>query len=333
MRPQHRTWRVRGVPADIDETKLADILLHHPDLRCPNDSAANNLMGASDNGVEVHTLASDLSSDQVATIRFQNLPTQLENLERKCQLPLDVQASSRDIHISSNRKRDPFPTFKLTIDEHFDGITILASPSHLQHDIDVLAISGLGSHPFGSFTHKQDGHMWLSDSLPRDMPCARVLLYGYQSELHHSNSFAHLGDYAGSLRSALRQLLQSQGRKPLILLGHSLGGLLIKEALIQIAESESGLELIRHIAGVAFFGVPNDGLDIESLVPMVNGQPNRFFLESLGVNSQVLDTQRRNFSGLLDRIDLELFCFYETEYSPTAVKVDVSETVGVLLLM
>ena len=313
-------WRVRGVPTDFGKTTLADVLQRHPDLQCLNNMAANNPGESNDNGIVVNTLASDLYFDQVATVRFANLPTKLDSLERNNQLVVDIQVSPGSIQAGNKRKRDA----KLTIDERFDGLTVLSSPPNQEHKIDVLAISGLGSHPFGSFVHKREGHMWLADSLPRDMPGARVMIYGYQSGLQHSNSFAHLGDYARSLQVAISGLLQSENAKPLVLLGHSLGGLLVKEALVQIAESETGSELINLIFGLLFFGVPNDGLDIESLVPMVNDQPNRFLLESLGsMNSQILSIQRRNFSNILDRTNLEIFCFYETELSPTATKVVV----------
>jgi hypothetical protein len=320
MRPHHRTWRVRGVPPDFDKTKLAEVLQHHPDLRCLNNTAANNPDGSNDNNVVVNTLASDLYFDQIATVCFCNLPTQLDKLERNHQLAVDLRVSPGSIQAGNKRKRDA----QLTIDEHFDGVTVLSSPPSQEHEIDVLAISGLGSHPFGSFVYKREGHMWLGDSLPRDIPRARVMIYGYQSGLQHSTSFAHLGDYASSLQAAISRLLQSEKTKPLVLLGHSLGGLLIKEAMVQIAESESGPDLINLIFGLLFFGVPNDGLDIESFVPMVKDQPNRFLLESLSVkNSQVLNILRRNFSKILERTDLEIFCFYETELSPIATKVVV----------
>jgi protein SERAC1 len=88
-------------------------------------------------------------------------------------------------------------------------------------------------------------------------------------------------------------------------------------------------DLINLISGLLFFGVPNDGLDIESLVPMVKDQPNRFLLESLdSKNSQMLSIQKRNFAEILDRTDLEMFCFYETELSPIAIKVVVIWMMG-----
>ncbi|KAG6358458.1 hypothetical protein INS49_014342 [Diaporthe citri] len=75
------------------------------------------------------------------------------------------------------------------------------------------------------------------------------------------------------------------------------------------------------ITGILLFVTPNDGLDIEFLVPIVNDQPNRFILESLNCkNSQVLRRQRQEFSKVLERTKLQLFCLYETELSPTATQ-------------
>ena len=238
------------------------------------------------------------------------------------QLTIDIPVTPENPPDGLKRKRDSLQIIKLTIDEHFNGITVLFSPPTEEHQIDVLAISGLGSHPFGSFVHKRDGHMWLSDSLPRDIPAARVMIYGYESGLQRSTNFAHLDDLAGSLQIAVSRLLRSEKKTRLVLIGHSLGGLLIKEALIRIAESDSESDLISFIFGVLFFGVPNDGMNTESLVPMVNDQPNRFLLESLNaLNSQVLRFQSRNFSRILSQTNLEMFCFYETELSPTAARV------------
>ena len=48
---------------------------------------------------------------------------------------------------------------------------------------------------------------------------------------------------------------------------------------MQLAESISELDQIKRIFGALFFGVPHNGMDIGSLIPMVNDQPNRFLLE------------------------------------------------------
>lgn len=158
--------------------------------------------------------------------------------------------------------------------------------------------------------------MWLADSLPQDIHTARIMIYGYESGLQSSNSFVQLDDLAKPLHMDLSRLLRSETSKPLLLIGHSLGGLLVKEALIQ-----GGEDFIDMVVGTLLFGAPNDGMDIETLVPMVDNQPNRFLLESLNPNSQILRHQKKEFSRWLNRTKCQLFCFYETEYSPTAAKV------------
>jgi hypothetical protein len=87
--------------------------------------------------------------------------------------------------------------------------------------------------------------------------------------------------------------------------------------------SDDDQRLIQAVFGVVFFGVPHDGMKIESLIPMVGDGPNRFLIESLShVNSQILTVQRRDFENALgEKGYSEVFCFYETLKSPTAKQV------------
>lgn len=303
------------MPADLSRQDLIDTLRRHPHLQPPGGNAVEHadesIVG---NGACVHTLASDLRRDlQVATIRFEHLPATLRTLGR-------CQAFTIDAHRAQGR--NTLPPLRLTIDQHFHGLTVLHSPLPSNHDVDVLAVPGLGGHSFGSFVHKDDGHMWLSDSLPKDIPTARVMIYGYDSGLQDSTCFAGLDDLAGSLYRETARLSRTSGPKPLILIGHSLGGLLIKEVLILWTEDAQESDEFKQVVGLLFFGVPNDGMDIGSLIPIVNDQPNRFLLESLNaINSQILRLQKRSFARLMDEMALELFCFYETRLSPTAKQV------------
>ena len=73
--------------------------------------------------------------------------------------------------------------------------------------------------------------------------------------------------------------------------------------------------------GALFFGVPNQGMDISSLVPMVGDQPNRYLLESLGKESGFLRDQRTKFPKVFGFKDSEIISLFETQMSPTAVKV------------
>jgi len=75
------------------------------------------------------------------------------------------------------------------------------------------------------------------------------------------------------------------------------------------------------IYGALFFGVPNQGMDIKSLIPMANDQPNQALLHSLGTESQVLRELGRQFPKAFNFGDSEIVCFYETRASPTAIEV------------
>jgi hypothetical protein len=73
--------------------------------------------------------------------------------------------------------------------------------------------------------------------------------------------------------------------------------------------------------GALFFGVPSQGMDISSLMPMVGNQPNRYFLKSLNKESEVLQEQRDKFPKAFYFRDSEIFSFFETQESPTAKRV------------
>ena len=321
MLPGHRTWRVQGLPLSFKKDTLVDALCCQLGLGCGDDGNYNVDI------VTIRTLAPDLQGTQVATVHFRSLPARLEDLKSGGRLPLDLQLPSGNPVTGDKRKRNSLQTTTVTIDEKFDGITVLHSPSE-PHDFDILAVSGLGSHAFGSFVHKETGHMWLGDSLPRDYPTSRVMTYGYKSTLPGSTSFATLEDFASSLHLALSPILHSGTRRRILLIGHSLGGLVIKQTLIRISQSDTERDLLGLFVGCLFFGVPNDGMNVSSFQSIVGDQPNRPLVDSLHPeNFSSLREQRVAFSELLhqrrseEHSQFDLFCFYETKRSPTAARV------------
>ncbi|KXJ87252.1 P-loop containing nucleoside triphosphate hydrolase protein, partial [Microdochium bolleyi] len=214
----------------------------------------------------------------------------------------------------------------ILLDEHFLGFTTLFAPPDEDYQLDIIALSGLGGHAFGSFKERGGEHMWLRDSLPRHLvgrdtgrPMARVLIYGYGSPVAGSTSMQNVDDIAGRLRHGLADLVvlgDDRRPRPMLLISHSLGGLIAKQA----ASSERVSKAIR---AVVFFGVPHTGMDVTSLMPMVGeAGPNTELVVSIGqTNSQFLARQAREFPDALEALGRpEVFCFYETEKSPTAVQ-------------
>lgn len=153
------------------------------------------------------------------------------------------------------------------------------------------------------------------------------MIYGYGTQLHGSTSFQDLESLASPLRESIaaqRTLGPTNVKSrtlPLVFVAHSLGGLIVKEAIIQMKNDKNNQDLLESIYGGLFFGVPNQGMEISSLVPMVAGQPNQALLHSLGKESQVLRNQSRDFPKAFNSKDSEIFCYYETEMSRTAILV------------
>ncbi|KAH8891942.1 hypothetical protein GQ53DRAFT_647556, partial [Thozetella sp. PMI_491] len=270
---------------------------------------------------------------RTAMISFQNVPPVLR--------------AGRPWHISLPPASNPScRPQSLTLDDGFLGITTLYAPSPRDHKVDIVAISGLGGHAFGSFKGKEGEHMWLRDALPYDIkgeghnnPPARVIVYGYESNLEQRDSFQSIEDLGTAFRSSLLRLVGAGTIRPIIFIAHSLGGLVVKQVgrlttahqicsttLISLSKSknEDHQKLLQAVYGIAFFGVPHDGMAIGSLRAIVGDGENRVLLESVSnINSQILTQQRRNFPEALGgEGESEVLCFYETRMSPTAVQVE-----------
>jgi hypothetical protein len=81
------------------------------------------------------------------------------------------------------------------------------------------------------------------------------------------------------------------------------------------------LAILRATYGILFFGCPNRGMNIETLIPMCHGQPNMPFLSSLRQDSDSLRQLCRDFPSAFPFRDSRIISFYETEQSPTAKEV------------
>ena len=164
--------------------------------------------------------------------------------------------------------------------------------------------------------------MWLRDALPHDLPCARVLTYGYDTRLAGSHSFENLEDVALKFRRSLKVALGDRpSDRPLIFIAHSLGGLVLKQALITMASgSMEDVSIFHSTYGILFFGVPNQGMDTSSLLAMVGSQPNFPFLILLSKDAGVLQEIIERFRTVFKFKDSDIISLYETHTSRTARK-------------
>ena len=177
--------RVRGLPSNQNIDEITTLLERSLQIR----SEAF--------GLKITSLAEDpyQVKKQVATLVFSRQSPSLFN-----------EATTKEWSITVPKATD-YPgsgeDLVLTFDTHFRGLTALNTPSKKEEVIDCVAVCGLGGHAFGSFKEKGTSYMWLRDTLPKDLPNLRVLLYGYESGLEESDSSQNISVIADSFVSHL----------------------------------------------------------------------------------------------------------------------------------
>ncbi|GKZ39023.1 hypothetical protein AbraIFM66950_011681 [Aspergillus brasiliensis] len=213
---------------------------------------------------------------------------------------------------------------RLILDTHFLGLTPLHDHSPLQAPYDCLAISGLASHPFGSWQPKEDRrYMWILDELARSEQSVRAILYGYDTRLEGSQSFQTISDLARQLIEQLLAYRAPGSVTPLAFLAHSLGGLVVKQALRDLAENYSDKEsqdLLSAVRGAIFFGVPNTGMRQKAMEAIVGHQPNKVLVGDLSKNSKFIKRLAKAFPTKPFYKNCKFFWAYETEMSPTVTR-------------
>ncbi|RKK75537.1 hypothetical protein BFJ69_g7602 [Fusarium oxysporum] len=133
--------------------------------------------------------------------------------------------------------------------------------------IDIIAVHGLGSPAKGETKHAfdtwrtpsgQKGHLWLQQDLPAHIPDSRIFLYQYDATPTYGRG---LGDFRSKADNLLEVISNERGddlERPILLLGHNLGGLLIKQALINAHSNPGYIAIKDATAGLVFFGTPQD---------------------------------------------------------------------------
>ncbi|CAG8962046.1 hypothetical protein HYFRA_00005088 [Hymenoscyphus fraxineus] len=165
--------------------------------------------------------------------------------------------------------------------------------------------------------------MWIRDSLSIDLPGVRAVIYGYNTKLDRSQSFQSIPDLGRALISQLQTYGWSlPSAKPVVFLAHSLGGLVLREALVQLDNSsnEEYICILDQIRGAVFFGVPNLGMEQSHFRMIAHNQPNSALVEDIARNSNYLQILNDLFSKTSFSSSQQFYWAYETSKSPTVLK-------------
>ncbi|KAM3548868.1 hypothetical protein MY1884_008993 [Beauveria asiatica] len=145
--PYPTTWQIKSVPKEWDKTRLESVL--RASLHCD--------------------------------VSVQSLAPSIDGRHRQATATVAAEAKLKSPRYISNERG--LGSESLTLRTEFEGMTTLFTPPPVEHKLDIIALSGLGGHAFGSFKERGGSHMWLRDSLPYDItdkatkkPMARALV-------------------------------------------------------------------------------------------------------------------------------------------------------------
>lgn len=146
--------------------------------------------------------------------------------------------------------------------------------THPEAKVDIVLVHGLNGSPDKTWTAK-NGVFWPLDLLPtslRDVQ-ANIMVYGYNADVYSkrndqsaSDNFIH--QHAQTLITNLTLYRKSEGtfQNPIIWVCHSLGGILVKRALlysndVRAAHHEDHRSIYVSTYGLIFLGTPHAGSD------------------------------------------------------------------------
>ncbi|RYC59169.1 hypothetical protein CHU98_g7052 [Xylaria longipes] len=210
-------------------------------------------------------------------------------------------------------------------------------------EIDIVAVHGINGDAFNTFSSKSNNRFWLGDHdmLPQDVKNSRIMTYRYPASVATvlgGTSSDRILQHAQTMIAELvaDRELENATERPIIFICHSLGGIIVKRALVYSA-SRTGRH-INHLHsifvstyGILFFGTPHQGSGtanlatfaqriIDVLLPSKLVDTQAQLLDAVREGSEVLQEITDNFAPLMK--DLRIYFFWEQEKTDLGYKLD-----------
>ncbi|KAI9729393.1 MAG: hypothetical protein M1834_006917 [Cirrosporium novae-zelandiae] len=212
----------------------------------------------------------------------------------------------------------------VSFDSHFDGFTQLyQTPMANTVTADIIAITGLGGHAYGSWRGKESlGFMWLRHFLADDLPTCRMMIYGYDAKLRAHN-IGKIDNYSRGFLKCIEGIrgTEETRKRPLFFIAHSYGGLIVARSFVKAfrrIEKDNSAQafLYNGTCGFLFFAVPHKGLVVDDMTRMLGkrGHSRKALLAQIKCDSDMLETIDNDFKDSL--YGRKVISFYEELQTP-----------------
>ncbi len=185
---------------------------------------------------------------------------------------------------------------------------------------DIIFVHGLAGHSWSTWHPqdkkvRQDSNFWLSwlgEDLQHNGIDVGVWTFGYEAaRFQFSGSAMPRFDQASNLLEYLE--VNEIGERPLIFVTHSMGGLLVKEA-VRTAQNFNKQAIIEQTKGIVFLSTPHTGSHLANLIdnigvlarPTVN-------VEELKAHAPELRSLNEWYRQKVESLAIDTKVFYETQ--------------------
>ncbi|KAI0189553.1 lipa and NB-ARC domain-containing protein [Xylaria flabelliformis] len=200
--------------------------------------------------------------------------------------------------------------------------------THPDAKVDIILVHGLNGDPQKTWTAK-NGVFWPADLLPISLREARanVLVYGYNADVYSKKHGSNPSDnfiymHAQTLVTSLTHYRKDEltSSNPIIWVCHSLGGILVKRALLysndlRASQHEDYRSIYVSTYGMVFLGTPHTGSDIatwgtilqamsDAVVPRSFFQSESVLLRTLKRDNETLQNINNHFLDVYQRFKI-----------------------------
>ncbi|KAL6695503.1 hypothetical protein J3F84DRAFT_374542 [Trichoderma pleuroticola] len=208
-------------------------------------------------------------------------------------------------------------------------------------DVDIIAVHGLGSNVDWSWTWRDTSTgstvHWLRDTymLPSIVPNARIMAYNYDSKWNWDAPKTRLELCGEDLIICLHSFRQREGvqDRPILFIGHSLGGLVIEYGLLHAKSTPQYKSLLDYSIGFISLGTPFRGSQMQGLAKtaarfLSMGGSHKGIIGDLALNNQTLLDKLHGFCRLRDEISLPACCFFELKQTNYGTRLRLPSFIG-----
>ncbi|KAL7934294.1 peptidase C14 [Trichoderma chlorosporum] len=203
------------------------------------------------------------------------------------------------------------------------SLEVLYSPTAGDAEVDVVAVHGLGANVDWSWvwqdkTGQRSPVHWLRnpDMLPAVVPKARILAYNYESRWHINAPQLRLQLCGKEFMRSLHNFRSKESKRPIVFIGHSLGGLVILYGLLDAHEKDELKHLPENTVGFVSLGTPFRGTDMQPIAQLATWIMAPFhshwgIIADLSYDNANLRDKMHTFGELVEKFNIPVHCFFE----------------------